>query len=101
MIRVSEEIRFQGVPISCGIAIGTLHIMHHNEEWVVPEYEIAIEQVESEIARYREALSKSREELCELQEFFQKEGAEIIEAQIQMLEDPMLTVELEERIAFL
>ncbi len=103
MIRVCEEIRLQGVPISCGIAIGTMHIVHHNQEWVVPEYDIAIEHIESEIARYRKALCKSEEELKELQELFHeeggKDGATIIGAQIQMLSDPMLTVELEGRIS--
>ncbi|MBM3183980.1 MAG: phosphoenolpyruvate--protein phosphotransferase [Chlamydiae bacterium] len=96
MTAVSEEIRLQGIPISGGIAIGTIHVVHHDDDWVVPEYEI--EHIEEEIDRYRQALQKSREELLELQQFFEGEGAAIIGAQIQMLEDPLLTIELESRI---
>lgn len=99
---VNEEIRLQGVPISGGIAIGSIHLFHHNEEWVVPEYEIALVSIEAEIERYRQALFKSKKDLKELQELFHEEGgsegASIIESQIQMLEDPLLTNEIEERI---
>ena len=102
MALVSEEIRLQGVPISGGIAIGVIQVFHHNEEWVVPEYEIANESIRSEIARYRLALEKSKEDLRELQDLFHEEGgsegATIIGAQIQMLEDPFLTNEIENRI---
>ncbi len=102
MALVSEEIRLQGVPISSGIAIGTIQVFHHNEEWVVPEYLIEVDQVEGEIKRYRNALKKSREKLSELKELFHEEGgdegASIIESQIQMLEDPLLNIEIEERI---
>ncbi len=99
---VSEEIRLQGVPISGGIAIGIIQVFHHNEEWVVPEYEILHEHIELEIGRYRLALSKSKENLRELQDLFHEEGgsegASIIGAQIQMLEDPLLTGEIEDKI---
>jgi phosphotransferase system enzyme I (PtsI) len=99
---VCGEIRLQGVPISSGIAIGVIQVFHHNEEWIVPEYEILEEHIELEIGRYKLALSKSQQNLVELKDLFQEEGgsegATIIEAQIQMLNDPLLTIEIEEKI---
>jgi phosphotransferase system enzyme I (PtsI) len=99
---VSEEIRLQGVPISGGIAIGVIQVFHQNEEWVVPEYFLSQSEIESEINRYKAALLKSSKSLKELQELFHEEGggdgASIIGAQIQMLEDPFFREEMETRI---
>ncbi len=102
MSLVSEEIRLQGVPISGGIAIGVIQVFHQNEEWVVPEYFLSQSEIESEINRYKAALLKSSKSLKELQELFHEEGggdgASIIGAQIQMLEDPFFREEMETRI---
>ena len=102
MVLVCEEIRMQGVPISGGIAIGEIQVFHHNEEWIVPEYEITVDEIADEITRYRKALLASKKDLLELQALFHDEGGNegvtIIGAQIQMLEDPLLTGEIEERI---
>ncbi len=102
MALVSEEIRLQGVPISGGIAIGIIQVFHQSEEWKVPEYFLSQGEIESEILRYQAALLKSRNSLKELQELFHEEGggdgASIIGAQIQMLEDPFIADQIVSKI---
>ncbi len=96
-----EEHRFQGFPVSEGIAIGIPFFLHHEEE-LIPEFPITIGEVDDEIARYRRALFSSREDLKRLQSDLVQEGSSdvitIIDAHIQMLEDPMMTVQMEEKI---
>lgn len=94
-----EEIVIMGVAVSEGIAIGR-PLFVGQEEAAVPEFPIALGEVDGEIARYRRALSFSREDLRRLQESLEgsAEVATIIDAHIQMLEDPMMTTDMEEKI---
>lgn len=100
--RIIEEIHLAGMPISEGIAVGTLFFMKPHDEFAVPEFPIHFSEVNKEIKRYRKALSSSRKELERLQLFLKKEGADeavsIIDAHIQMLDDPFLTTGIEEKI---
>ena len=68
----------------------------------IPSFSIEVNQIQGEIERYRKALNSSRHDLKKIQAHLvdegSKEGAEIIDAHIQMLDDPMITVDVEERI---
>ncbi len=96
-----EELRFQGFPVSDGIAIGIPFFLNYEEEHI-PEFPISIGEVDDEIARYRRALFSSREDLKRLQSDLVHEVSDdvitIIDAHIQMLEDPMMTTHMEEKI---
>ncbi len=100
---MDEEIRLQGAPLSKGIAIGVPFFLHAPIiEENIPEFSIAVSEIDNEIDRYRRALFSSRKDLEELQNNLVKEGSSeavgIIDTHIQMLDDPMMTVHMEERI---
>jgi phosphoenolpyruvate-protein phosphotransferase (PTS system enzyme I) len=96
-----EEIRLQGAPVSEGIAIGTSFFLSSQEE-NIPEFPITMGEVDQEIARYRQALFSSREDLERLQNDLVNEGSmdaiTIIDTHIQMLNDPLMTTHMEEKI---
>ena len=96
------EIRFQGAPVSDGIAIGTPYFLSSLLPEMVPEFPITTAEVEDEIQRYRRALFSSREDLERLQLDLANEGSvdavSIIDTHIQMLADPLMTSHMEERI---
>lgn len=96
-----EEMRFHGIPVSEGIAIGAPFFLSEEQDQV-PEFPISLGEVDEEIERYRRALSFSREDLRRLQSDLTVEGSEdvvtIFDTHIQMLEDPMMTTQMEEKI---
>jgi phosphotransferase system enzyme I (PtsI) len=96
-----QERRFKGAPVSEGIAIGVPYFLMTSEE-TIPEFPITISEVDGEIARYRKALFSSREDLEQLQSDLNDEGSQdaafIIDTHIQMLDDPLITVHMEEKI---
>jgi phosphotransferase system enzyme I (PtsI) len=97
----SQEMRFTGTPICRGIAIGRPFFFMPTEE-IIPEYAIAAEAIEQEISRYNNALSKSHEEIKSLLEGLQQEcileGVAILDAHLQIIQDPLLTTQMEEQI---
>lgn len=99
-----KEIHLEGAPLSEGISIGTFSVCK-NEEMVYPEFAISSSQVSFEIARYRRAISSSREELECLHKRLENEGSDevcaIIDTHIQMLSDPMISTSVEEKISHL
>ncbi len=101
MKELGEEIRIKGIPVSDGVAIGVPFFFCPQED-CIPEFPIAIGEVDDEIARYRKALFSSREDLERLQSDLHGEGtgdaATILDSHIQMLEDPMMTTHMEEKI---
>ncbi len=58
--------------------------------------------MEREIERYRQALSRSKQDIKRLQKQLEMESAVegilILEAQLEMLQDPLLTIEIEKEI---
>jgi len=96
-----QEIILTGFPISRGIAIG-YPVFLKAEERTVTESVISQSSVGCEIERYRQAVQKSIQDIKNLQ--FQLktesalEGVSILEAQLQFLQDPMMTTEIEETI---
>ncbi len=97
-----KEIRLQGTSLSEGIAIGSPFFMVFVQEEFIPEFPIAIGEVDQEIARYRSALFSSREDLeliqCNLEKEGSTEAVNIIDSHIEMLSDPLMTVHMEEKI---
>ncbi|MFY7842923.1 MAG: phosphoenolpyruvate--protein phosphotransferase [Rhabdochlamydiaceae bacterium] len=102
MVKKEKEVVFYGLSISEGIAIGTLWHWEELQEDVCPHFPISLGEVDHEIARYRGALSSSREDLrliyAHLEENGSKEALNIIDAHIQMLQDPVMTTEIEDKI---
>lgn len=98
-----KETVFQGIQASPGIAIGTaLTIEAPSPEKDVRERAIAQDSVDDEISRLNQALDKTREQLRELQRRVQskldEEQSRIFDAHLLIVDDKMLTDEVEELI---
>ena len=97
-----REIHLQGISLSKGIALGIPYFLPVIQEDDVPEFSIAKGDIDNEIARYRNALLFSRKDLETLQDHLILEGSSeavtIIDTHIQMLEDPIITSQVEEKI---
>ncbi len=102
MDKEKEEIHIKGAPVSDGIAIGFPVFLAYQPEEYIPEFPISMGEVEGEIERYRQALSSSRDDLRHLQKVLAEEGSNdavsIVETHIQMLDDPLITTQMEEKI---
>jgi phosphotransferase system enzyme I (PtsI) len=96
-----EEILIRGFPVSDGVAIGIPFFLQSVEK-EIPEFPITLKEVDNEIARYRSALFSSREDLTELRNHLAMESSDdaatIIDSHISMLDDPLMTVHMEEKI---
>ncbi len=97
-----QEFRIQGSGISEGIAIGSLLFLPSLLEESILEFSVAQSHLNCEIARYYKALEQSREDIRFLQFKLKKEDSqealEILESHVQMLEDPLMTFHVEEKI---
>lgn len=101
MLTTLSEVVLTGVSICQGIAIGKPYwLVRQDEE--VSEYAISSEDVETEVERYREAVQAASQELLSLHNQLAKEqvleGAAIMESNLQILQDPMLTTHIEATI---
>ncbi len=98
----TKEFCLQGAPVSDGIAIGTLFFLPSCVQESIIEIPIAQSHLELEVKRYYTALEKSKEDLLFLQFTLKKEQSQealdIIETHIQMLQDPLMTDHVEEKI---
>lgn len=96
-----EELLIRGFPVSDGIAIGTAFFLNPIEA-DIPAFPITMKEVDTEIERYRNALFSSREDLHQLRKNLaqeaSKDAATIIETHIQMLDDPLMTEHMEDKI---
>jgi len=94
----------KGLAVSPGIGIGKAYIISE-PDIAIDKSVISEEQVPAELDRLREALESSRGQLREIYNNAvsrgEKEKAEIIEAHIMMLEDPMLVEQAEAKAASL
>lgn len=95
------ELCLKGYPICPGIAIGRPFFFTVAEE-NVPEFSVPHDQIDREVDRYYIALKDSRQDLLFLQNRLQKEGgseaADILGAHLEIMRDPLMTVEMEEAI---
>lgn len=96
------EIFLQGASVSEGIAIGMAFFWPLFSEEDTPEFPISIGEVDTEISRYRTALFSSKEDLRKLQSDLEKdestEVVSLIDTHIQMLDDPLITTHVEDKI---
>lgn len=96
-----SEVVIRGTAISRGIAIGRPFFFAMAED-VISEMSVPSDQIPREIKRYRDALSQSQEDIQRLQQQLKQanivEGIALLEAQLQMLQDPLLTGEMENEI---
>ncbi|MBS4163720.1 Phosphoenolpyruvate-protein phosphotransferase [Candidatus Protochlamydia amoebophila] len=94
----AEEIILKGSPICRGIAIGQTYFLDR-DEFTVCEKQIDSSDSEKEVERYRHALFRSRQDIKRLQTQLESESAQeailILEAQLEILQDPLLTTEME------
>lgn len=97
----AEEVILRGLPVSKGIGIG-FPIFFSNWDEDVPEIQISTKEIDQEIDRYRKALLLSREDLERLRKMSLHEGppeiVAILGTHLEMMQDPMMTTVIEERI---
>jgi phosphotransferase system enzyme I (PtsI) len=96
-----EEVILRGLPISKGIGIG-FPIFFSAEGDEVPEVAIQKREIDEEIERYRKALESSRKDVEKLQKMSIHDGppeiVAILGTHLEMMQDPLLTTVIEEKI---
>jgi len=98
------ELRLEGIAAAPGIAIAPILILKGSSEQEAPEAEpIARHEVEAEQLRFAEALGRTRDELIGLRAQLAKEinakDAEIFDAHLMIVDDRMLSDEVNKTIA--
>lgn len=97
----SEEVILRGLPISKGIGIG-FPIFFASTDDEIPAVAIPKKEIEKEIERYRRALDLSRKDVENLQKMSLHEGppeiVAILGTHLEMMQDPLMTSVIEERI---
>ncbi|MCS7081820.1 MAG: phosphoenolpyruvate--protein phosphotransferase [Bacteroidetes bacterium] len=95
------EVRLRGIPGSPGIAIGPAFLFERTRPHI-PHRHLALEELDSEVARFREALERSERELRKIIDIARQkvdpEAAAIFEAQLLMLRDAHVYEHIEQRI---
>src|SRR4051812_1575974 len=88
-----DEIRFQGVGVSPGIARGRTHVVR-DEVDDVARYGIEPAQVSKEIARFEAALMQTRSQILEMQQSIAEaigaKDASVFDAHLLVVEDRTL-----------
>lgn len=101
MVLESQELLITGTPICRGIAIGKPFFFTLVDD-IAAEFSIAVQDIDAEVRRYQRAIGRARDEVKTLQKKLQKErafdGAAILEGHLQMMQDPLLTTNVEEEI---
>lgn len=101
VIQLSQELHLHGTPICRGIAIGTLAVFTRQEH-LIPEFTLLPERIENEIARFRQAMEKGKNEVKVLQQRLRKdrvvEGVAILDGHLQIMDDPLITTDVEDQI---
>lgn len=97
----TKEVVLKGIPVCRGVAIGTPYFFSLVED-AIPDFSIPAERINAEMARYHDALSKSRDDITHLRtqliETNNLEGASILEAQLEMMQDICMISEVENEI---
>ncbi|MBI4846396.1 MAG: phosphoenolpyruvate--protein phosphotransferase [Candidatus Omnitrophica bacterium] len=93
----TEKNTLTGIAVSPGIAIGRVFVWD-SEEYTISKQIIPQKQIAIEIARFEEALIRTRTEILDIQKKISKEmgieHAEIFDAHLLVLEDRMLIEEV-------
>ncbi len=100
-MQLVQELIIKGRSICRGIAIGKPFFINRRD-FTIFETRIPMARMQSEIERYRDALTHSKQDIKRLQKQLEMESATdgilILEAQLEMLQDPLLTLEIEKEI---
>src|SRR3990167_79361 len=92
----------KGIPASPGIAIGKAFLVDQ-DDLTIPKSEITDAELPLEIARFEDALIKTRKEMLEIQnriaDNMDSKNAEIFDAHLLVLEDRMLIEEVIRRLS--
>lgn len=95
------EERYKGTPVSPGIAIGPLLLLYADEH-IIRKRRIRPEDVPGEIARFEEALLKTRQQIQairnQLASSIGEEDASIFDAHLLLLEDTSLIESVKEHL---
>ena len=98
---LEQEMIVMGRPVCRGIAIGKPFFLNR-DDFTIFETRISAAHMQREIERYRHALLRSRQDIKKLQKQLEMESAGegilVLEAQLEMLQDPLLTTEVEKEI---
>ena len=98
---MKKETILKGIPAAPGVVCGRAFILD-KQEFIVPPRTILQNEIPIEIARFEEALIRTREEILEIQKKvssqMQVEHARIFDAHILVLEDRTLIEEVIKRI---
>jgi phosphotransferase system enzyme I (PtsI) len=96
-----QEIRFEGVGVSPGMACGKIHVVRDDLDDVV-RYRIAPSQVADEIGRFETALIQTRMQILEMQqriaESIGAKDAAIFDAHLLVVEDRTLIDEVQRKL---
>ena len=88
-----NEIILKGIPAAPGVALGPTFILD-KQDFIIPPRAILEKEIPIEIARFEEALIKTREEILQIQKKIAEEmgmqHAQIFDAHLLVLEDRMI-----------
>ena len=100
-MQLDQEVVVTGCPVCRGIAIGKPYFLNKND-FTIFEMSIPKANTDREIQRFKEAISRSKQDIKRLQKQLEMEtaleGVLILEGQLEMLNDPLLTTEIEKEI---
>ncbi|MEW6008685.1 MAG: phosphoenolpyruvate--protein phosphotransferase [Candidatus Omnitrophota bacterium] len=98
---MSKTIQLKGIPAAPGIAIGMVYLFG-KPDLLLEKIPIDESKIPLEIARFEEALIKTRREIMDIQKKISKDmgsaGSEIFDAHLLVLEDRMLIDEVISRL---
>ena len=90
----------KGIPASPGVAVGKAYV--YAKEFTIVERKVKKSEVKGELKKFRIALERSKKQILEIKEKTLREigekEANIFQAQLLMLEDPMFVNEVENKI---
>src|SRR3989344_3102807 len=96
-----SEIVLKGIPAAPGVAYGPAFILD-KQEFIIPPRAVMEKEIPIEIARFEEALIKTREEILQIQKKIAadigSQHAQIFDAHVMVLEDRMLIEQVIKRI---
>lgn len=86
--------QMKGIPVSPGVAAGTAFVMHSDMSFNISPVSIAVEEIWKEIARFEDALTRTRAEVLGIRKKIStqigRESSDIFNAHLMILEDRTL-----------
>src|SRR5262245_58210643 len=93
MSQDNQNVKLVGVPASEGIAIGPAFVLE-DEDVAIPRWDVPKDRVKSEVARFRYALGRTKDEMVSIHnkalKVFGKSHARLMDAYLLILNDPFL-----------